>query len=226
MAPHAQIFKSTGILRIFSKLGLNSLSGGVDVHMEISIGSWYIICSLPSHPVFQELVQLHTPDERDSRSLWVKYVISQRCQEAVKNLSYFICRYLVCYLQGKLYNGIYVFNWNFPKWKKIQSIQRIQESWCMSKSQFEIPLCYLCPPGTVVVCWFRTQEMASLNTPHFCKDISSNSVDFVDSLEYVQGKLDYNNTVGDIIIIIQIDCLSLESHCLRCAQENKTKHTK
>ena len=37
--------------------------------------------------------------------------------------------------------------------------------WSMHWDQFKSSLCYLCPPGAEVECWFLTQKIASSNTP-------------------------------------------------------------
>ena len=54
----------------------------------------------------------------------------------------------------------------------------------MNWVQFKDPRFYLCLIGTVVSCWFISQEVGGLNTP-LLQIISSDSVD---SLEYIQGK--------------------------------------
>ena len=56
----------------------------------------------------------------------------------------------------------------FPKWSELSlnsvNLENQRNHWGTNKVHFKDPLCYLCFSGTVVACWFITQEEASSNT--------------------------------------------------------------
>ena len=52
----------------------------------------------------------------------------------------------------------------------------------MNWAQFKDSHCYQCLHGTVLACWFITQEIDGSNTRFFAKIIST---DYVDSLEFI-----------------------------------------
>ena len=66
--------------------------------------------------------------------------------------------------------------------------RKLINHWSINWAEFKDPHCYLCLHGTVVACWFITQEVWGSNTP-FCKN---NSTDSVDSLEFIKEKLEYS----------------------------------
>ena len=54
----------------------------------------------------------------------------------------------------------------------------------MNGAEFKDPVSHMCLAGTVVACWFFTQEVAGSNT-HFLQKYFSSSTDSVDSTEFI-----------------------------------------
>ena len=58
----------------------------------------------------------------------------------------------------------------------------------MNGTEFEDPVSHMCLAGTVVACWFFTQEVGGSNT-HFLKKYFSSSTVSGDPTEFISEKL-------------------------------------
>ena len=75
-------------------------------------------------------------------------------------------------LQGHNTTELKTFSGVFPKWVELSlnsaNLRNLMKHWSMNWAQFKDPVSHMCIAGTVVACWFITQEVWILL---FCKDI-------------------------------------------------------